>query len=209
MLEIKNLNKSFGENVVLSDFNLKVEDGERVAIVGKSGSGKTTLLKIISKEIKDFDGMVTIDPGVRISMVFQDNLLFENRTVLENLKFVSEMDSHELEKLLLELGLQNTITQKVKNLSGGMKRRVSFLRALLVPADLLLMDEAIREVDSQSEDLMIEYLDSHFHGTIIFVTHSESQVEKLNARKVEIWIFLITLKKTALSLKKPFMRVGI
>lgn len=186
MLEIKNLNKSFGDNVVLSDFNLKVEEGERVAIVGKSGSGKTTLLKIISKEIKDFDGMVTIDPGIRISMVFQDNLLFENRTVLENLKFVSEMDSHELEKLLLELGLQNTITQKVKNLSGGMKRRVSFLRALLVPADLLLMDEAIREVDSQSEDLMIEYLDSHFHGTIIFVTHSESQVEKLNARKVEI-----------------------
>lgn len=209
MLEIKNLNKFFGENVVLSDFNLKVEDGERVAIVGRSGSGKTTLLKIISKEIKDFDGKVTIDPGVRISMVFQDNLLFENRTVLENLKFVSEMDSHELEKLLLELGLQNTITQKVKNLSGGMKRRVSFLRALLVPADLLLMDEAIREVDSESEDLMIEYLDSHFHGTIIFVTHSESQVEKLNARKVEIWIFLITLKKTALSLKKPFMRVGI
>lgn len=209
MLEIKNLNKSFGDNVVLSDFNLKVEDGERVAIVGKSGSGKTTLLKIISKEIKDFDGMVTIDPGIRISMVFQDNLLFENRTVLENLKFVSEMDSHELEKLLLELGLQNTITQKVKNLSGGMKRRVSFLRALLVPADLLLMDEAIREVDSESEDLMIEYLDSHFHGTIIFVTHSESQVEKLNARKVEIWIFLIILKKTALSLKKPFMRVGI
>lgn len=186
MLEIKNLNKSFGDNVVLSDFNLKVEEGERVAIVGKSGSGKTTLLKIISKEIKDFDGQVTIDPGVRISMVFQDNLLFENRTVLENLKFVSEMDSRELEKLLLELGLQNTITQKVKNLSGGMKRRVSFLRALLVPADLLLMDEAIREVDSESEDLMIEYLDSHFHGTIIFVTHSESQVEKLNARKVEI-----------------------
>lgn len=209
MLEIKNLNKSFGENVVLSDFNLKVEDGERVAIVGKSGSGKTTLLKIIAKEIKDFDGKVTIEPGVRISMVFQDNLLFENRTVLENLKFVSEMDSHELEKLLLELGLQNTITQKVKNLSGGMKRRVSFLRALLVPADLLLMDEAIREVDSESEDLMIEYLNSHFHGTIIFVTHSEIQVEKLNARKVEIWIFLITLKKTALSLKKPFMRVGI
>lgn len=209
MLEIKNLNKSFGENVVLSDFNLKVDDGERAAIVGKSGSGKTTLLKIISKEIKDFDGQVTIDPGVRISMVFQDNLLFENRTVLENLKFVSEMDSRELEKLLLELGLQNTITQKVKNLSGGMKRRVSFLRALLVPADLLLMDEAIREVDSESEDLMIEYLDSHFHGTIIFVTHSESQVEKLNARKVEIWIFLITLKKTALSLKRPFMRVGI
>lgn len=186
MLEIKNLNKSFGENVVLSDFNLKVEDGERVAIVGKSGSGKTTLLKIISKEIKDFDGKVTIDPGVRISKVFQDNLLFENRTVLENLKFVSDMDSHELEKLLLELGLQNTITQKVKNLSGGMKRRVSFLRALLVPADLLLMDEAIREVDSESEDLMIEYLESHFHGTIIFVTHSESQVEKLKARKVEI-----------------------
>ncbi|MFR7349417.1 ATP-binding cassette domain-containing protein [Peptoniphilus sp.] len=186
MLEIKNLNKSFGDNVVLSDFNLKVEDGERVAIVGKSGSGKTTLLKIISKEIKDFDGKVTIDTGVRISMVFQDNLLFENRTVLENLKFVSDMDSHELEKLLLELGLQNTITQKVKNLSGGMKRRVSFLRALLVPADLLLMDEAIREVDSESEDLMIEYLDSHFHGTIIFVTHSESQVEKLKARKVEI-----------------------
>lgn len=209
MLEIKNLNKSFGDNVVLSDFNLKVEDGERVAIVGKSGSGKTTLLKIISKEIKDFDGKVTIDPGVRISKVFQDNLLFENRTVLENLKFVSDMDSHELEKLLLELGLQNTITQKVKNLSGGMKRRVSFLRALLVPADLLLMDEAIREVDSESEDLMIEYLESHFHGTIIFVTHSESQVEKLKARKVEIWIFLITLKKTALSLKKPFMRVGI
>lgn len=186
MLEIKNLNKSFGENIVLSDFNLKVEDGERVAIVGRSGSGKTTLLKIISKEIKDFDGKVTIEPGVRISMVFQDNLLFENRTVLENLKFVTDMDSYELEKLLLALGLQNTITQKVKNLSGGMKRRVSFLRALLVPADLLLMDEAIREVDSQSEDLMIEYLDSHFHGTIIFVTHSESQVEKLNARKVEI-----------------------
>lgn len=209
MLEIKNLNKSFGDNVVLSDFNLKVEDGERVAIVGKSGSGKTTLLKIISKEVKDFDGKVTIDPGVRISMVFQDNLLFENRTVLENLKFVSDMDSHELEKLLLELGLQNTITQKVKNLSGGMKRRVSFLKALLVPADLLLMDEAIREVDSESEDLMIEYLESHFHGTIIFVTHSESQVEKLKARKVEIWIFLIILRKTALSLKKPFMRVGI
>ena len=197
MLEIKNLNKSFGENIILKDFNLKLNSKERLAIVGRSGAGKTTLLKIISGEISDYDGEVNLDDDARISMIFQDNLLFENRTVCENLKFVTDKEDRELEKLLEELGLGSTLNQKVKTLSGGMKRRIAFLRALLVPCDLLLMDEAIREVDEESEDLMISYLENHFDGSIIFVTHSESQVEKLGARKVEIWIFLNIEKKMA------------
>lgn len=186
MLIIKNLHKSFLNNEVLSNVNFTLGSGEILAITGNSGVGKTTLLKIISGEIKDYEGECYFTENEKISMVFQENLLFENRTVYENLKFVCEKSYEELKISLESLLLYEILDKKVLELSGGQKRRVAFLRAFLAPYDVILLDEAIREVDSESEEKMLKYIEKNLNGSLIFVTHNRNHIERLHAREVKI-----------------------
>ncbi len=173
-LEIKNLEKSFEDNIVLEDFSLSVRPGEKVAIIGKSGAGKTTLFKCMAL-LEDFqkgelwfDGTlyaqasdVTYAPWeVRrnIVMVFQKFNLFPNYTVLGNivlpLKTIKGLDQNDAEQraytLLRMLEIEQCADQYPETISGGQAQRCALARALSIEPKVLLLDEITSALDPES-----------------------------------------------------------
>lgn len=196
VIEIIGVEKSFRkgdrqELLVLHDINLKVYEGEIVAILGKSGSGKSTLLRIIAGLIDASDGDVRYrnqslaGPARGISMVFQTFALLPWLTVLQNVELGLEalgIDRHERRERAIKaidmIGLDGFESALPKELSGGMRQRVGFARALVVNPDVLLMDEPFSALDVLTADNLksdlIDLWRSKKTGlnSIIFVTHS-------------------------------------
>lgn len=196
ILEIVGVEKSFKkgdrqELVVLQDINLKVHEGEIIAILGKSGSGKSTLLRIVAGLIQASAGEVyyrgkpVIGPARGISMVFQSFALLPWLTVLQNVELGLEalgVDRDERRERALKaidmIGLDGFESALPKELSGGMRQRVGFARALVVNPDVLLMDEPFSALDVLTADNLksdlIDLWQSKKTGlnAIVFVTHS-------------------------------------
>lgn len=169
MIELKKVNKSFGDHQVLFDINLKMEEREKVVIIGPSGSGKSTILRCIN-------GLETVDNGdiffenesildkkkmhtVRseIGMVFQRFNLFPHRTVLENVMegpvWVKKMKNAEAKELSIELlnkvGLKTKLDAHPHQLSGGQQQRVAIARALAMKPKCILFDEPTSALDPE------------------------------------------------------------
>src|SRR5579872_6929626 len=196
IIEVINVCKSFPKSVsqdllVLEDINFRMNEGEIVAILGKSGSGKSTLLRIIAGLVEPTQGNVyyrgkPVGGPVRgISMVFQNFALLPWLTVLQNVELglealgVGREERRERAlKAIDTIGLDGFETAFPKELSGGMRQRVGFARALVVNPDILLMDEPFSALDVLTADnLKSDLLDiwqnkkTGIHG-IIFVTHN-------------------------------------
>ncbi len=196
IIEVVDIQKSFKtgdrqELLVLDDINLRIYEGEIVAILGKSGSGKSTLLRIIAGLIQPSHGNVyyrgrLVNRPVRgISMVFQTFALLPWLTVLQNVELGLEalgVDREERRarsiKAIDMIGLDGFETALPKELSGGMRQRVGFARALVVNPDILLMDEPFSALDVLTADNLrndlIDLWQSKKTGlnAILFVTHS-------------------------------------
>lgn len=196
IIEVTNLQKSFrkGERqelLVLDDINLRIYEGEIIAVLGKSGSGKSTLLRIIAGLINPSGGSVRyrgqlVDQPVRgISMVFQTFALLPWLTVMQNVELGLEalgVDRDERRERALKaidmIGLDGFESALPKELSGGMRQRVGFARALVVNPDILLMDEPFSALDVLTADNLksdlIDLWQSKKTGlnAILFVTHS-------------------------------------
>lgn len=196
IIEIMNVQKSFRkgdrqELLVLEDINFKMYEGEIVAILGKSGSGKSTLLRIIAGLINPTGGTVNYrgksvtEPVRGISMVFQTFALLPWLTVLQNVELGLEalgIDREERRERALKaidmIGLDGFESALPKELSGGMRQRVGFARALVVNPDILLMDEPFSALDVLTADNLksdlIDLWQSKQTGLngILFVTHS-------------------------------------
>lgn len=196
IIEVTNIQKSFKkgdrqELLVLNGINLKVYEGEIIAILGKSGSGKSTLLRIMAGLIKGSEGTIsyrgqTVNAPVRgISMVFQTFALLPWMTVLQNVELglealgVAREERRERAlKAIDMIGLDGFESALPKELSGGMRQRVGFARALVVNPDVLLMDEPFSALDVLTADNLksdlIDLWQSKKTGlnAIVFVTHS-------------------------------------
>lgn len=196
IIEVVNVQKSFKkgdrqELLVLKDINLKMYEGEIIAILGKSGSGKSTLLRIIAGLIEASSGTVyyrgkDVNEPVRgISMVFQTFALLPWLTVLQNVELGLEALGLDREvrreralKAIDTIGLDGFESALPKELSGGMRQRVGFARALVVNPDILLMDEPFSALDVLTADNLrndlIDLWQSKKTGLngILFVTHS-------------------------------------
>lgn len=195
LIEIKNVRKSFSKQdkqdlLVLEDINLNISEGEIVAILGRSGSGKSTLLRIMAGLTKPSSGQVfyeghpVTEPVRGLSMVFQTFALMPWLTVLQNVELglealgipAVERRARAL-KAIDMIGLDGFETAFPKELSGGMRQRVGFARALVVNPDVLLMDEAFSALDIlTAENLRTDLMDLwHERQTnikaILFVTH--------------------------------------
>lgn len=144
MLELKNINLIYENNTVLKDINFTFYKDKRYAIIGKSGCGKTSLLKIITKLNKDYTGEIKGD--IKTSIVFQEPRLFYWLSVLENVMF-SRCSLKTALRLLKLCGLSHAKKLYPKELSGGMKARASFARALGYKHDILLLDEPFSSLD--------------------------------------------------------------
>ncbi|MFL3711259.1 amino acid ABC transporter ATP-binding protein [Vagococcus salmoninarum] len=194
MIEIKHLNKWYGQNEVLKDVSLTVAKGEVVTIIGSSGSGKSTLLRCINLLEKPTKGDIIFNgqnilqdnyklPEYRthLGMVFQQFNLFDNHDVLSNCVVgqvkVLKRSPEEAEKIAVEnlrrVGMENFAHAKPKQLSGGQKQRVAIARALSMNPDCLLFDEPTSALDPEmvGEVLKIMRELAETGLTMVVVTH--------------------------------------
>ena len=191
-LEVKNLNKTYGEKEVLKDVNFSLDEGNILCILGPSGCGKTTILNSIGGFIKNNSGKIflngedisTLNPEDRnISTVFQSYGLFTNKNVLENvaygLKFRNVKKQDRINKsleILKIVGLEGYEYRKVHELSGGQRQRVALARSLVISPRLILLDEPFSNLDKNLRITMrneIKKLVKYFKMTTILVTHDQ------------------------------------
>lgn len=191
MIEIEKLCKAFGNNVIFSDFSLRIDSGEFVIISGESGSGKTTLLNIIGALEKYDKGNVVID-GININnskmhakyyaekvgFLFQNFLLVEDKTVRQNLELIRRSNSSgvSISDALKFVNLSDKIDSKIYTLSGGEQQRVALARLIIKKCDIILADEPTGSLDTKNADRVLSILeDLNRKGkTIVLVTHDES-----------------------------------
>lgn len=174
MIEIKNLTKSFGNNLVWENVSLTIEEGETLAVIGKSGSGKSVLMKHLNVLMTPNDGAVLID-GVNVfnmryarlrklrqqfGVLFQGAALFDSITAYENvafpLRFFSDLQESQIHERVMEsldlVHLANIGNKTPAELSGGMRKRVGLARAIVLKPDYLLYDEPTSGLDPQTSD---------------------------------------------------------
>ena len=193
MIEIKDLNKYFGDVHVLKDINLSVAAGEKLVVIGPSGSGKSTLIRCIDYLEEPTSGTVTID-GIEVtkknhlemarkysSMVFQQFNLYPNMTVLGNLTLApiklqkkSKEEATQIAMAALKrVGMAHKAGEYPQNLSGGQQQRVAIARALCTKQPIILFDEPTSALDPEMVqevlDVMIELAQENI--TMICVTH--------------------------------------
>jgi NitT/TauT family transport system ATP-binding protein len=187
---VSDLKKSFGDNVVLNGFSHNFTDKKVTAIMGQSGSGKTTLLAIMMGLLPPDSG--TVQCPAPISAVFQENRLCENLTASANIRLVTgkKYNRHEITAELLRIGLNDCENKAVSQLSGGMKRRVALLRALLADSEVLFLDEPFKGLDLDTKNLVMEYCKEMTKGkTVIFVTHDQRECDFFSDEAVEMNMF--------------------
>jgi len=200
LLELSHITQSFvkpeGRALkVLDDINLNLKEGEIVGLLGKSGSGKSTLLRIIAGLIKPSGGNVALGDHLGISMVFQTFALFPWLTVLQNVELGLEaqgVPDKEMRKRALEaidlIGLDGYESAYPRELSGGMKQRVGFARALVVNPAILLMDEPFSALDVlTAETLKTDFLDLWTERkmplkSVLLVTHNIEEAVLMSDR---------------------------
>ena len=180
MIEIKNLNKSYGDLNVLKDFSLSIKKGEITCVLGESGSGKSTLLNCIAN-LTEYSGEIS---KVRCSYVFQKPNLFPNLTVKQNLMLVNN-STKKVEETLEFLDILDKQDSYPKHLSGGQLQRVSLARGLLFDSDLILLDEPFSSLDIGLKMSLIDKVKDYQkqnNCTMLMVTHDIKEAVNLANR---------------------------
>ena len=199
-LQIEAAGKRFGPVQALAPVDLVIEDGGFVAIVGPSGCGKSTLLRLVAGLLTPSEGRVRAGghvvsgPVTALGIVFQQPVLLEWRTALENVLFQVEMRGLRVDDyrgramaLLDQVGLADFAGAYPHQLSGGMRQRVAIARALVHDPGLLLMDEPFGALDALTREQMrvdLEALWMQRRMTVVFVTHSVDEAVLLADRVV-------------------------
>ncbi len=189
MLKAVNLNKKFGELTVLENFSHDFAEGKVTAVLGKSGCGKSTLLNILMGLTPPDSGEVIRPEDCRISAVFQENRLCENLTAGANIRLVTgkQLSPREISEQFDAVGLEGCENKPARELSGGMKRRVALLRALLAEYDVLFLDEPFKGLDGDTKQTVMEYCKAGTAGkTVLLVTHDEQECRFLADEIIEL-----------------------
>lgn len=210
MIQVSDIHKSFGTLEVLKGVNLSVCKGEIVSIIGKSGAGKTTLLQIIGTLDRPDSGTVLIN-GVNVLMlkdkalaefrnrhigfIFQFHQLLPEFNTLENVMMpalIARTDYREAQaratQLLTDLGMQDRLTHKPAQLSGGEKQRVAAARAMMMSPDVILADEpsgSLDETNKRELHRLLLHMREQYGQTIVIVTH-DKELAEISDRVLEI-----------------------
>lgn len=197
VISIKDLYKSFGNNHVLQGINLDVFRKENVVVLGRSGTGKSVLIKIVCGLLKPDSGMVNVlghevdrldnkelqELRMEVGFSFQSSALYDSMTVRENLAFplvrnarhLSRQEvKNEIESVLDDVGLLQTIDQMPSELSGGQRKRVGIARTLILRPEIMLYDEPTSGLDpitSIEINNLINHVKHKFNTTSIIITH--------------------------------------
>ena len=193
IIEVKNLSKSFGKKKIFDNVSFNIYKNELLMIVGFSGCGKSTLLRIISG-LEEVDSGEIILKTPNIGMVFQGAALFDSLSVFDNVAFplvnqkkkisYNEVKEKVLEKLRL-VGLSGVENLRPDELSGGMKKRVGFARAIINNPEVILFDEPTSGLDPVVSNIVIDYivkLNTELNATSVLVTHNLNTIEQVTGR---------------------------
>ena len=188
---INNLNKAFDKKIIFSSFSYTFTENSIYVIEGDSGIGKTTLLRIIAGLDTDFDGEVLGGGIDNCSFMFQEYRLFPTANALENVLLSrpkENRDEYEAISLLKKLGFtEEEMYQTPDMLSGGMKQRVSFVRAVYSDRPIILLDEPTKELDTTLADKMLEMIkELAKEKTIILVSHNPTEHILANATLIKL-----------------------
>lgn len=210
LIRVDNVQKTYKNGVVaLYDFNLSIQKGEFVFVIGASGSGKSTLIKMLYREEKPDKGSIFIG-GINVArlknrkvyilrrklgVVFQDFKLLPKLTVFENVAFAMEVFGYEksvIQKRVLEVldlvGLKNKVRQYPDQLSGGEQQRVVIARAIANNPKLLICDEPTGNLDPETSLEIMRVLKNinNLGTTVIMATHDREIVRRMNERVIVI-----------------------
>lgn len=182
--KIEDLSKSYGTEVVLSHISFSLSDGAAYCLMGPSGAGKTTLLRILMGLEKADGGRITGIPEKRIAAVFQEDRLLYGFTAAENIRFVtgSRYPAAELDSVIKRLLPPDSLKKPVCEFSGGMRRRVALLRAILAPSDFVIMDEPFTGLDRDTKLTAIGLIKEYCAEKLLLLsTHADEDAELLGA----------------------------
>ena len=199
MVEAVNITKAYNNEAVVSDFNIKIKQGDFVAITGESGKGKTTILNMLGLLEKPDFGEVIVEGFVNLNRketmmvqrkkfgyLFQNYALIENETVEENLKIALEYRKGVNKKSLMKEALYfvnlnaATLKKKIYQLSGGEQQRVAIARLYLKESDFVFADEPTGNLDKKNRDMVFDLLKklNEAGKAIVYVTHDLELAEK-------------------------------
>ena len=196
ILDIKNLSYSFGNNPILKDINIHVNENEMVAIVGSSGVGKSTLFNLIAGVLKKQVGEITINGSEdyigKVAYMLQKDLLFEHKTIIDNVilpLIIAKVNKKEAleegNKILKQFNLDKYANKYPQQLSGGMRQRVALIRTYMFKRNIFLLDEAFSALDAiTKKELHRWYLDlkKEFNLTTLLITHDIEEAVFLSDR---------------------------
>ena len=182
VINVEHISKLYGDKMILEDLSCSVDDGDKIGIIGINGTGKSTLLRIIAGEEEADEGKIIFSNGMTIGWMGQNPEFDEESSIL---KYVCEgkkiEDDYGYESdakaMLTVLELEN-FDEKIKNLSGGQKKRAALCKVLLQKPDILILDEPTNHLDNKMSDWLENYLKS-FRGVLLMVTHDRYFLDKV------------------------------
>ena len=183
MIKLNHIRKVRQNRIILDDIDFSFKDKQHYVIFGESGSGKTTLLNIIAEYEKADRGTLEIEKERNLEYLFQDNLLFSNITVKENMLIKWESVNQNIDEFEKEytfalklFSMEKFANEKVYTLSGGEKKRVELAQVFLMKPDIVLFDEPTSSLDSDNKRFIIEAIEKNFRNSIvILVSHDEKE----------------------------------
>ena len=187
MIILDSVSKSFDGKLVISNFSYTFEDDKMYALIGESGSGKTTLLNIICSIYTPDEGILKINKQTSFSCVFQEDRLFEHLSAIDNVKVATKIkDKSFIESELSKLLPFDELNKPVSELSGGMRRRVCIVRALLNPGNVIILDEPFSVLYENNINIAFSYIqEKRGNRCLIMTSHNfnfPSSFEKVNIK---------------------------
>ena len=188
VLYAEHLKKAFGENKLFEELGVDIKRGEHVALIGGNGTGKTTLLKILARKMAKDAGTVTLGARVRLGYFDQENQdLSMDKTLFEEMSDAfPEMNNTRIRNVLAAfLFTGDKVFQKIGDLSGGERGRVSLAKLMLSPANLLLLDEPTNHLDIPSKEILEDAI-RNYTGTVLYVSHDRYFINQTATRILEL-----------------------
>ena len=182
LLQAENLSINFGDRQLLDSVNFYLDEGDKVGVIGINGTGKSTFLKVMAGATEADGGKIVRHPKVQISYLSQNDPMNDSDTILEHIfrSFPEEfriINEYEAKTMLTKLGITD-YERTIGTLSGGQRKIVSLVAALIRPADILILDEPTNHLDSEMVSWLEEWLRS-FRGGLIMVTHDRYFLERV------------------------------
>ena len=182
VINVEHISKLYGDKLVLEDLSCSVDEGDKIGIIGINGTGKSTLLRIIAGEEEADEGKIIFSNGLTVGWLGQNPEFDEDSSILKYVcegKEIEEDYGYESDaKAMLTVLELEQFDEKIKNLSGGQKKRAALCKVLLQKPDILILDEPTNHLDNKMSDWLENYLRS-FRGVLLMVTHDRYFLDKV------------------------------